>query len=116
LFEALDIDHPADANTEYVACSSAFSDADLFHRDISLGNTMIADGGEGKLNDWDLCREVHVDKSLEGPHTVTGFPHLIALVLMSIYRVPGSSSPPDCLRILVQDTLSLMISNHTSSS
>ncbi|KAF9784080.1 hypothetical protein BJ322DRAFT_1125579, partial [Thelephora terrestris] len=38
------------------ACSAAFSDADLFHRDASPGNVMIGLDDEGRLNDWDLCR------------------------------------------------------------
>jgi len=31
---------------------------------------MIGLDDEGKLNDWDLCRVVDVDRSLEGPRTV----------------------------------------------
>ena len=65
------LDHLADIN--HTACSSAFSDADLFHRDVSFGNIMIGLDNEGKLNDWDLCRGVNVDKNLEGPRTVRGF-------------------------------------------
>lgn len=53
------------------ACSSAHSDADVFHRDASVGNVMIGPEGGGRLNDWDLCRDVKVDKSLEGPRTGT---------------------------------------------
>jgi len=34
---------------------------------------MIGLNDEGRLNDWDLCRDVDVDKSLEGPRTVSGF-------------------------------------------
>ena len=33
---------------------------------------MISLDEEGRLNDWDLCRSVNVDKSLEGPRTVGG--------------------------------------------
>ena len=33
---------------------------------------MIGLDEEGRLNDWDLCRDVNVDKSLEGPRTVGG--------------------------------------------
>ena len=47
-------------------------DAGLFHRDVSLGNIMIGHDDEGRLNDWDLCRGVSVDESLEGPRTVRG--------------------------------------------
>jgi len=32
---------------------------------------MIGLDGKGRLNDWDLCRDVNVDKSLEGPRTVS---------------------------------------------
>ena len=49
--------HPnyvADVRPEYTACSSALSDPGVFHRDVSLGNIMVALDGEGKLNDWDL--------------------------------------------------------------
>ncbi|KAF9648968.1 hypothetical protein BDM02DRAFT_3095524 [Thelephora ganbajun] len=53
------------------ACTSAFSDASLFHRDISLGNIMIGLDNKGRLNDWDLCWGVNVDESLEGPRTGT---------------------------------------------
>ena len=33
---------------------------------------MIGLDEKGRLNDWDLCRDVNVDKSLEGPRTVGG--------------------------------------------
>ena len=33
---------------------------------------MIGPDEKGRLNDWDLCRDVNVDKSLEGPQTVGG--------------------------------------------
>ena len=54
----------------HAACSVAFLDAGLFHRDASIGNIMIGLDDEGRLNDWDLCRGVDVDKSLEGPRMV----------------------------------------------
>jgi hypothetical protein len=33
---------------------------------------MIGPDGKGRLNDWDLCRNVGVDKGLEGPRIVRG--------------------------------------------
>jgi hypothetical protein len=33
---------------------------------------MIGLDDGGRLNDWDLCRDINVDKSLEGPRTVSG--------------------------------------------
>ena len=57
----------------YLACLSAF-EAGLLHRDPSIGNIMIGRDSKGRLNDWDLCRGVDVDESLEGPRTVRGFP------------------------------------------
>ena len=65
--------HPTDIIMYCAACSSAFADAGVFHRDASFGNIMIGLDGGGRLNDWDLCRDVNVDKSLEGPRTVSGF-------------------------------------------
>ena len=79
------------------ACSSAFSDASLFHRDVSLGNVMIGLDNEGRLNDWDLCRVVSVDKSLEGPRTVRGYLYPRTPVLKPIRRVLGSSCQPSYL-------------------
>ena len=69
----LDFDRHADVTFDSVACSSAFRDAKVFHRDPSLGNIMIGCDGKGRLNDWDLCRGVEVDKSLQGPRTVRVF-------------------------------------------
>ena len=55
---------------------------------------MIGLDNEGRLNDWDLCRGVIVDKSLEGPRTVR-CPHTSVPVLKSIRRELGSSYRPD---------------------
>ena len=87
---------PTDMMLDHVACSSAFSDADLFHRDVSFGNIMIGLDDEGRLNDWDLCRGVNVDKSLEGPRTVRGHSRSTALAFISVYRGPGNSYLPGC--------------------
>ena len=89
-------DCPTDMMLDHVACSSAFSDADLFHRDVSFGNIMIGLDDEGRLNDWDLCRGVNVDKSLEGPRTVRGHSRSTALAFISVYRGPGNSYLPGC--------------------
>lgn len=96
--------HPADIKLYREACSSAFVDASLFHRDVSFGNIMIGLDNEGRLNDWDLCRDVHVDKSLEGPRTVSAFLYITTPVFISVYRGPGSSCRPDCLQVLGRGT------------
>ena len=56
---------------------------------------MIGHDDEGRLNDWDLCRGVNVDKSLEGPRTVRELLRAGALALISVHREPGSSCPQD---------------------
>ena len=33
-------------------------DAEILHRDISVGNIMISEGGRGFLIDWDMCVRV----------------------------------------------------------
>ena len=92
---------PANFILEHPACSSSFLDASLFHRDVSFGNIMIGLDKGGRLNDWDLCRGVNVDKSLEGPRTVGGLPLVvIAPVFTSVCRGPGSSCRPGYSRIL----------------
>ena len=79
-------DCPADLRLDYLAaCSAAFLDAGLFHRDASLGNIMIGLDDEGRLNDWDPCRGADIGKSLEGPRTVRTLSRPTALVLTSIY-------------------------------
>jgi len=60
-------------------------DASVFHRDASLGNIMIGLDGKGRLNDWDLCRDVNVDKSLEGPRTASDFPFVCRNVGIHVY-------------------------------
>ena len=42
----------------FLAHDGAYYDAEILHRDISVGNIMISEGGEGFLIDWDMC--VHV--------------------------------------------------------
>ena len=95
--------HSVDGGPDRAACSSAFSDANLFHRDASFGNIMIGRDNRGRLNDWDLCRGVNVDKSLEGPRTVSGPSHATAIILMFVRREPGSSCPQSYSQILGRD-------------
>lgn len=96
------IGRPADVRFGCAACSSAYSDAGLFHKDASLGNVMIGLDGEGRLNDWDPFRGVNVDKSLEGPRTARGLLPIVTPVLTSVHRGLGSSCRPGCLRVLGQ--------------
>jgi len=86
------------------ACVCAFSDAGLFHRDASLGNIMIGLDNGGRLNDWDLCRGVSVDKSLEGPRTASRPLCVPVLVVNFICREPGSLYLPDYLNAPGQST------------
>lgn len=76
-----------------VACVAACLNAHLFHRDASIGNIMIGLDDEGRLNDWDLCRGVDVDESLEGPRTVSWRLEVSTLGINLLYREPGSSYP-----------------------
>ena len=96
--------HPADITTYCAACSSAFVDAGVFHRDASFGNIMIGLDDGGRLNDWDLCRDVDVDKSLEGPRTVSGIFYTMPQIFMSVCRGPGSSCRRGCSQVLGQGT------------
>ena len=99
-----------------IACSCAFSVAKLFHRDASLGNIMIGLDDEGKLNDWDLCRGVNVDKGMEGPRAVRGSSLMVVSVFTFFFRGPGSSCRPGCSRTLRQATRSPTTSSRISSS
>ena len=93
-------DRPADITPCYPACLSTYDDASVFHRDVSFGNIMIGFDDKGWLNDWDLCRSVHVDKSLEGPRAVSGLLCVTAPVFLTVYRGLGSSCQPGCSRNL----------------
>jgi len=88
----------------HVACVSAFSDAGLFHRDVSLGNIMIGPDNEGRLNDWDLCRGVSVENSLEGPRTVRGRFRTPVPELSLFCRERGSSYRPGYLSAPARST------------
>ena len=79
-----------------VACLFTFEKAKLLHRDASPGNIMIGRDGKGRLNDWDLCRGVDVDESLEGPRTVGELSGIMAPVLTFTCREPGSSCRQGC--------------------
>jgi len=41
----------------FLAHDGAYYDASILHRDISVGNIMISEGG-GFLIDWDMCVRV----------------------------------------------------------
>ena len=96
--------HPADIALYRAACSTAFADAGVFHRDASFGNIMIGLDGGGRLNDWDLCRDVDVDNGLEGPRTVSGLLYTIPQIFTSVCRGPGSSCRPGCSQDLSRGT------------
>ena len=43
----------------FLAHDGAYYDASILHRDISVGNIMISEGGGGEfLIDWDMCVRV----------------------------------------------------------
>ncbi|KAG2746623.1 hypothetical protein P692DRAFT_20679435, partial [Suillus brevipes Sb2] len=39
------------------AHEEAYHKAGILHRDVSVGNLIVTDDGEGLLIDWDLCRK-----------------------------------------------------------
>ena len=47
----------------FLAHDAAYYDAEILHRDISVGNIMISEGGGGFLIDWDMC--VRVEEGAE---------------------------------------------------
>ena len=65
---------------------------------------MIGLDDGGRLNDWDLCRGVNVDKSLEGPRTVRGHLYMLVPMLKPIRRGHGSSYRPGYSSALDQGT------------
>jgi len=46
-------------------CFSAH-DANILHRDISVGNIMISEGGGGFLIDWDMCVRIEAGAQSSG--------------------------------------------------
>jgi serine/threonine protein kinase len=41
----------------HAAHEDAYHKAGILHRDVSVGNLIVTDDGEGLLIDWDLCRK-----------------------------------------------------------
>ncbi|EKM56598.1 uncharacterized protein PHACADRAFT_194191 [Phanerochaete carnosa HHB-10118-sp] len=60
----------------YVAHKRAWENANILHRDVSVGNIMIdSETGEGFLNDWDLCKyreDMAVNRAASEPSGVSG--------------------------------------------
>ena len=48
-----------------VAHDDAFYEADVLHRDISVGNVIILNNGTGLLIDWDLCKIMNPESENE---------------------------------------------------
>ena len=48
-----------------VAHDDAFFEADILHRDISVGNIVILNDGTGLLIDWDLCKSMNPESENE---------------------------------------------------
>jgi len=85
----------------FVAHDAAYYDANILHRDISVGNIMISEGG-GFLIDWNMC--VHVEEEAEPSGRVERTVDIclcskIALLLISVFignmAIHVSISPPE---------------------
>ena len=86
----------------FVAHDAAYYDANILHRDISVGNIMISEGGEGFLIDWDMCVCVGLGAKSSGrvERTVGIFLcSKIALLLISVFignmAIHVGISPPE---------------------
>ena len=86
----------------FVAHDAAYYDADILHRDISMGNIMISEGGGGFLIDWDMCVRVVLGAQSSGrvERTVGScICSKIDLLLISVFTgnmaIHVSSSPPE---------------------
>ena len=57
----------------FVAHDAAYYDAEILHRDISVGNIMISEGGGGGgfLIDWDMCVRVGLGAQSSPPSLMT---------------------------------------------
>ena len=50
------------------AHKAAWEEAGVLHRDVSPGNILITEDGEGILNDWDMCK---YKEDVVNPHSST---------------------------------------------
>ena len=85
-----------------VAHDAAYYDTDILHHDISVGNIMISEEGEGFLIDWNMCVWVGPGAmSLERVERTVGscICSKIDLLLISVstgnMAIYVSSSPPE---------------------
>jgi len=86
----------------FLAHNTAYYDAEILHRDISVGNIMISEGGREFLIDWDMCVCVGPEaKSLGRVERTVGscLCSKIDLLLISVFTenmaIHVSSSPPE---------------------
>ena len=86
----------------FLAHNVAYYDAEILHRDISMGNIMISEGGQGFLIDWDMCVHVGLGAKSSGrvERTVGSCScSKIDLLLISVFAgnmaIHVSSSPPE---------------------
>ena len=86
----------------FLAHDAAYYDAEILHRDISVGNIMISEGGGGFLIDWDMCVRVGPGAKSSGRVERTVGSCLcskIDLLLISVFTgnmaIHVSSSPPE---------------------
>jgi len=86
----------------FLAHDATYYDAKILHRDISVGNIMILEGGGGFLIDWDMC--VHVEEGAEPSgrmERTVGICLCSKIALLLIYFFVGnmaihvSISPPE---------------------
>jgi serine/threonine protein kinase len=49
----------------FIAHTAAYNKARILHRDVSAGNILITDKGNGILIDWDLSKKVKEDRDLK---------------------------------------------------
>ncbi len=80
------------------ALKCAYQDAELLHRDISMGNIMLDSNMEGFLNDWDRAIRLSASEEARATRTVclslfhfyllTQFILLPGHMAVSLYRAP----------------------------
>ncbi|KAJ3491197.1 hypothetical protein NLI96_g877 [Meripilus lineatus] len=66
--------------------------AKVLHRDISSGNILILDNGEGILNDWDMCKHVEEEKDATSPAFRSGTWPFMSALLLQFPRKPHQLS------------------------